>query len=1502
MARNRNTHGFTAIRIEGAILPPEFLALIAAQSAKHQSGADYGLTKSLSLKDELARYWRIANDLYTAYVERREREDLSPIRVEVEDWLVPLLKDVLSFDDLTAARPISIGDRQFLVTHQALAGTVPVLLTTRQFELDRADSRFGEEGRRRAPHGLIQEFLNASDNALWGIAANGAKLRVLRDNPSLTRPAYIEADLDLIFEEQLYSDFAALWLTLHASRLKPGDGKPSSSILERWRAQAHETGERALEHLRDGVTESLRQLGNGFLQHPANEGLRAALSDGNLTADGYFQELLRLVYRLLFLFTAEERGLLHAPNATPDQRTIFKDGYSLTRLRDRALKRRHYDRHPDLWQGLLILFRALERGDSGLALPALGGLFDRGHCQQLDARLISNERLLEAIRALVYFRTGAGLARVNYRDMGTEELGSVYESLLELHPTVDVDATPWTFGFVGEANGETTKGSERKLSGSYYTPAPLVDELIKSALEPVMAEAVKANPGNPRKALLDLKIIDPACGSGHFLLAAARRIAAEIARIEAGSDTPDEAARQHALREVVQHCVYGVDRNPLATELCRTALWIETVEPGKPLTFLDNHIRCGDSLVGVFDLSILREGIPEDAYKALTGDDKEVTSYYRKQNRADAKSMPLLASADIAGPPRDLAAAMSALADEAEDDLAAVEAKQRKFESLRSGGLGWRLKNACDIHLAAFFMRKDVRPEIRGRDLVPTTGTLWQYLSGVTVYGPLIAAVSGLASKHRFFHWPLEFPDVMARGGFDVVLGNPPWERIKLQEQEFFAARSPEIAGTTNKSARDRLIKALAHSDARPAEKSLFQSFEEAKREAEAASQFIRTSGRYPLTGVGDVNTYAVFAETFLKLINPRGRAGLIVPTGIATDNSTKAFFEEVSTKGRLASLFDFENKVGIFPSVHRTTKFSLITMGAGIERAEFVFFATNIEQLMDKHRRFTLSPADIVRINPNTKTAPVFRSNADAELTKKIYNHVPVLIDETRGAAGNPWSIGFMRMFDMSNDSGLFQTRRDLEAAGARRDGATWVASNGAVWLPLYEAKMCDLFDHRAASYSSRDDDRGYRVLPEVSLKEHADPDFAPEPYYWIPEEEVDGRLKDYGANRYILGFRDISTPITERSFVATLFPRCGAGNSIPLITFDPPIDATQVAALVANMGSLVFDYVARQKIGRLHFNYFIVKQLAALSPDSIRQVDLDIIVPRMLELVYTSHSMRPFAEALGFDGPPFAWDEDRRARLRAELDAYFAHLYGIARDDLRYLLDPADVYGPDYPSETFRVLKEREIKEYGEYRTQRLVLDAWDRIERGELRGRIVPIAAQAILTAVPDQAWATPSGVSPDNVALFALIDVMRGFGSPVDPEQVRLAAILVRRPALALAFLESGRKADWIRIIGQEARPLPANVVQISQFQRNSVDRPWADAVRQLTATGAVVVDATSGNWSPGPNLPPSSGQEWIIGRASIAVELLDRVELTAAEQNLIAFIRSVEDGSASRAVS
>ena len=943
MARPRRNHGFTALKIQGGILPPEFLQTVAAQKAPHQAGADYGLSKSLVLKEELARYWLIASDFYRRYSERRARRDLKASQVGVDEWLVPLFSSLLGYDDLATANITTLGDQVFKLTHRACGDAVPLLLVTHDFDLDKANPRFGHEGRRPAPHSLMQEYLNADDSSLWGIVSNGSKLRILRDNSKLTRPSFIEVDLDLLFKEELYPDFAALWLVGHASRLKPIADKPSSCIIETWRAIAHKTGERALENLRDGVSEALRQIGNGFLEHPVNDDLRAKLAVGTLSPKHYFQQLLGLVYRLLFLFAAEERHLLHAPDSTSAQRRVYADGYSLSRLRERALRRRHYDHHQDMWHGLKITFRALARGAPALGLPALGGLFRVGQCPDLDTAAITNERLLDAVRELSFFRSDQTLARVNYRDMGTEELGSVYESLLELQPVVDVNATPWTFGFIGDGAGKRTRGSERKLTGSYYTPSALVNELIKSALEPVLIQAVTDHPENPRAAILNLNVLDPACGSGHFLLAAARRMAAEIARIDSGTDTSDETARQHALREVVQQCVYGVDRNPLAVELCKTALWIETVEPGKPLTFLDSHIQLGDSLVGILDPEVMANGIPGEAYKPLTGDARSVCQDFKRRNSkvGDTVQASLFDEDSVF----EVALATAGLDAMPENTLDDIERKSADWEEARQDETHTREELFANLFVAAYFAKKT-------RDTaatVPRTEDLNRLRIGIPHRPGVESAAGVLAIQHCFLHWHLAFAKIMQSGGFDVVLGNPPWERIKLQEQEFFAIRSPEIAGAPNKAARDRLIRQLAHDDAPPTEKALFEAFETAKREAEAISQYVRTGGRFPLTGVGDINTYAVFAETFLSLINPQGRAGMIVPTGIATDHSTKAFFDEVATKEMLVSLYDFENREAVFSGVHRSYKFCLLTL-TGADRlspqAEFAFFLYQAEQL----------------------------------------------------------------------------------------------------------------------------------------------------------------------------------------------------------------------------------------------------------------------------------------------------------------------------------------------------------------------------------------------------------------------------------------------------------------------------------------------------------------------------------------------------------------------------
>lgn len=1296
-----------ALRIEGSLLPAEFIQKLLELKADHQSATDYGIPPGLNLKDEIGRCWRIASALWADFKMRRDKPGAKPEEAALKYWLVPLFTRVLGFEQWTPTAGETIDERRFPLTHKL--GATPLLLLPHTIDLDKSDTRFAPEGRRRSPHATVQELLNASDAALWGIIANGHTLRLLRDNPSLTRPAYIEADLARIFEEEHYADFVALWLLAHATRFGNGaDGHHEHlPILERWHGQAQETGERALEKLRDGVTESLRQLGNGFLAHPANTALREALKNETLKTDDYFKQLLRLVYRLILLHTAEDRGLLHAPGATPEQRELYAKGYSANLLRERALKSRA-DRHADLWQGLLVTLRGLATGAEPLGLPALGGLFAADKCPDLDAAELPNKALLAAIRALCFFRAGAVLARINYRDMDTEELGSVYESLLELQPAINVDANPWRFGFIGDEAEGDTRGSARKLTGSYYTPDELVQELIKSALEPKIAEAMKA--AEPRAALLALKVIDPASGSGHFLLAAARRIAAEVARLDAESDIPEAQAFRHALREVVAHCIYGVDLNPLAVELCQTALWLETLEPGKPLGFLDHHVRHGNSLVGILDPAIMAEGIPDKAYTALSGDDKPTCTALKRSNRAQAGGRQAeLFNTEAAKAIADTHAALDAMP---EDTVEAIAAKRAAFAQAEADAQLGRERLRADLFCAAFFAPKSAVNAVK----VPLSGDLVRAAEGQPMRPGVAELTRELAAEYHFFHWRLAFPGVFAQGGFDVVLANPPWEVSQLSEEEFFASRSEEMA-SLNSDARKRAIARLEQTNPR-----LWSQFTQAKQGYEAFNSYAREGGRYPLTATGKLNLYPMFAETIGLLtdllgdgaatsaVSPAqtftGRAGMITPTGIATDDSTKAFFDAIATGGRIASLYDFENREAIFPSVHRSYKFCALTLGRE-EAARFVFFATRAAHLRDERRAFTLSGADIALLNPNTRTCPVFRSQADAELSKKIYRRLPVLIDDNKGTAGNPWGITFRQgLFNMASDSGLFRTAAQLTADGAQRDGPNWIGRDQLAWVPLYEAKMVHQFDHRWATYEDNGTDSR-----DMTDTEKRDPFNFSQPRYWIKDSDKESALAGRQARQWLMGWRDITNATNERTVIAGVIPRVGVGHTNPLF-FTAAGDTRQQTTLLGNWNSLVFDFVARQKVGGTHLTYGYLKQFPVLSPTHYTPADLDFIVPRVLELTYTAHDLAPFARDLGYDGPPFTWNPERRALLRAELDAYYAKLYGLTRDELRYILDPADIYGDDYPSETFRVLKNNETRQFGEYRTRRLVLEAWDRL----------------------------------------------------------------------------------------------------------------------------------------------------------------------------------------------
>jgi len=1466
-----STLNLPTLRLEGGLFLPDVLEKAALGTARLQADADYGIPKGLKQKDEYSRAFQIASAQWKHFEKQTERTDLDASHATAT-FVTELLRDALAYPAIGASSGISVGERHYPVTHIASNGSgaqLPIVVSPHTQGLDEADPRFGvrqTDGqaigghsgtRKKSPFQLAQELLNASPDHHWAIVTNGKTIRLLRDAATLTRPSYLDIDMADLLSGQRYAEFAYAWRLLHASRAglqaaNDANTKPPV-VWEAWREAGQEEGTRVRNGLRLGVTQALLTFGNGFLQHPANDALRMALQNGELKKEDYFAQLLRLIYRLIFVFSIEERGLLKGPNG--HSHPAYTQGYAFARLRDMALRRRlrgqYGNRYDDLWQSMRIVFKGLNLGEPRLGLPALGGLFNTGQCPALDAAELSNAHLLATMQSMRWAaQTGGSLAPIDYRNMGVEELGSVYESLLELVPEVDLPAR--TFGFVGLTSEGSTAGNERKLTGSYYTPDSLVQELIQSALVPVIDQRLAAQPDNPVEALLSIKVCDPACGSGHFLLAAARKLAERLAALRSDDGVVTPAAYRHALREVIARCIYGVDRNPMAIELARTALWLEGFEEGRPLTFLDHHLQVGDALLGLTDLKALKLGIGKDAYKPLAGDDKETCKALAKTNALALKQLQrevnsgqvTLQFADDKG-----LNALKAIESMSADTPEQVEAKEQAYQTFLAQALDRTMAHAANLYAAAFILPKT--PDTLAG--VPTTDTLIHEFSThpkSEKHQAMVDVAKKACEVANVFHWPLAFPQVFAAGGFDCVLANPPWDVSQMGEEEFFAFRAAEVA-TLQGDQRKQAIKALEKSNP-----TLWLEYQGVSHRIAATNVFYRESGRFPLTAVGKLNTYPLFSETILQIKSAKGRAGFIVPTGIATDDSTKLFFGHISRARQLVSLYDIENLAKLFEAVDSRQKFCMLTIGES-PAAEFVCFATQTSQLSDTRRRFSLTPQEFQLINPNTLTCPMFRSERDAELTKKLYRTAPVLIkeavyEEDEGGRRkmmspevNPWNIRFSQgLFNMTSDSALFQKEPSEQR------------------YPLYEAKLIHQFDHRFATFiPTANIANADWPSRDVALDEKSSPHHAVTPRYWVDEREVLARVANVparlakawllthteGDNRnnipvakslafavaswvagqlmreaiynkggavrsldaltknefaqalhgaqsmleerypplaetllaakiegaatrkafaawceddreqalsqqeldgidawmrvwnsvgeegnaarallktvdewmqrrspkWLMGWRDITNATNERTVISAVMPLVGVGHTMPL--WFSSAEPALCAVLLANFSSLVLDYLARVKVGGTHLTYGYIKQFPILPPDRYTEADLAYIVPRVLELTYTAHDLAAWAQDLGHSGPPFPFNPDRRAQLRAELDAYYARLYGLTKDELRYILDPADVMGNDYPSETFRVLKNGELREFGEYRTRRLVLAAWDRLETG-------------------------------------------------------------------------------------------------------------------------------------------------------------------------------------------
>ena len=1199
----RASRGFDTVRSVGSMLPSDLLESIASGEGEFEGlrPEDYHLHGE-KITEATSRAWNRLSVLWPRYRDRLSQvQDGQPTTALTRDrWLLPLFEE-LGFGRLQPLKQSEeIEGKVYPISHSW--GVIPVHLLGAHIDLDKR-TKGAVGAARQSPHSLVQDFLNSSDEHLWGFVSNGQTLRLLRDNVSMTRQAFVEFDLDGMMEGEGYWDFRLLWLLCHQSRVE-GE-RPELCWLEKWSQKAQQDGTRALDTLRKGVEDAITSLGQGFLSYRSNDILRGKLRSGDLKTQDYYWQLLRLVYRLLFLLVSEVRDLIHLPDDTPEIRSRYESHYSITRLRDIA-ERKKGSRHPDLWHVVRLVFSYLssDEGCPELGLPALGSfLWSSEALPDLEQRDISNRHLLDAIRSLALLHDpGGGFRRIDFSKLGSEELGSVYESLLELQPEIDSQTADFTL--------KVHAGHERKSTGSYYTPTSLINELLDSALEPVLEERVRqgwrAGREGAEQAVLSMKVCDPAAGSGHFLVAAAHRMAKRLAAIRTDEDEPSPKPYRTALRDVISRCIYGVDINPMAVELCKVSLWLEALEPGKPLSFLDHHIKCGNSLLGTTP-ELIDQGIPDDAFKPITGDDRKVTSALRKQNKKERQgqlSLDFGADEKLEEDYTRLARTIAEVESSSNETLMQVNQQASTYRTVTESLHYTHARLVADAWCAAFAWKKNQEMQFP-----LTQATLDRIKQGSEIPEVVEHEIIDLSEDYQFFHWHVEFPDVFLgtqTPGFDVVLGNPPWDQIEDVSTGVCVNRG--------------LLEVQKH---------LFLHLP-----------------HYSELCSGRRNYYILFAILTRSLLSDEGYLGIVVPTGLLTDAPASKFLSALLQTRQIVSAYDFENRGNHFPCVHRQQRFILLTVCMNRKAAiapTFGFDLDSTNDISDTFRTWSMPEEDIIAMAVDRSTIPMFSNSRDAGISGLI--------------AKQALPMGKIQGIE----SGLLYNadQRSKELRVHRSDDEQTEQA-----VRVYEGSFFHQYDHRFATFQ----ESSPQHVPASSKR---NPAFEIVTEWGMPQTGCSRwqQVADM-VPEYYVALRRQASITNERTTIATILPKSVAEGSVSVF-WGRALNARTASVFVANLNSFAFDYVLRMRQSGANVNKGIYTQIPIIDCINISTNIRDKIVTCVLMLCYTSDSLRAYASDCGYSGEPYLWDEDQRFQVRCELDAIFFHLYGISRDDVSYIMD---------------------------------------------------------------------------------------------------------------------------------------------------------------------------------------------------------------------------------------
>ena len=989
---------------------------------------------------------------------------------------------------------------------------------------------------------------------------------------------------------------------------------------------------------------------------------------------------LKLLYRLLFILYAESRALLPVADKTYAE-------MSLGNLRQRLPAMDKEPESASAWKALQTLFRAISKGKPEASVPVYdGALFERDNT--IDPLEIENRFLVKALLDL----TESGGRGIDYGNLGVRHLGSLYEALLEYSVrqaeqdlvvykdevldasyASDINAKPR--GYIAKGDLYLTAGGlARKGTGSYFTPDEIVQYLVQKGLEPhfrareeqflkdmMSSRALDEKDKDLEKKTIDdllgLKVVDPAMGSGHFLVAAVDEVTKwVIGLLKENPDAPlqkeIEGDRQKIILEqfkngikldedlltdsiilkrmVMKRCVYGVDINPLAVELAKLSLWLDSFTIGTPLTFLDHHVRCGDALIGFWVEKISKKAL-EATLDTWTGTLSSAVSTLFWETST---------SPDLT--------------------LDQLDQSRKSFFLVREKtGAGRAL---LDLETAK------ILDPVLGRKLPGNISLIQETLKlkQKPLWWSKVQEGFELALDYGAFHWEFEFPEAFGgdKKGFDMVVMNPPWEVFMPEDDDFFSVYYPRFRIIANKPEKRNVMNDLL----KRSEVAL--SYEQYKERIARKLSFFRESGQYPRSAGANPNLWKLFLERALSLVSVNGSLSLVLPSGIVTDEGAKDL-REALFQGRIRSLYEFENKYGIFPDVDKRYKFALLTWGREEPAQDFpaAFYLHNMTALQGKaeQEKFVEIPSSLpAKFAPDTLSIPEVRNKSQLELLTKLHTSHHLLNDVTKG-----WSVKIIREFNRTDDSDLFH-----------RDQKGW---------PLIEGKSFHQFvpDYERPEYFI-DRAEGFRRLSRRK-------DFK--------------YLNEKMHERVRLAFRLIASSTNVRTMVACVLPpRCWLPNLaptvIPLVNGEIPDEkefAKLVSYLAAVFNSFVFDFIVRSKMST-SLNYFYVYQSPVPSGRNDREANALVDIARRLSAV----DQRFDGYAAQLEGKAVTVSLRDRIELTAQLNALVAKKYGLTRRELEQILESFDAFEEDKNLENLKEFK-------------------WDdtfvRKFNGEVRKRVLP-----------------------------------------------------------------------------------------------------------------------------------------------------------------------------------